>query len=156
MNSPPYSQQHQQQGCPSQQIHGQPSHVGVPPQYAYPVHPQGHHYHPAGGYPSYPTYPQPMLMYPSARSSTHPEHSPSISSPVGPGGGVKRKRAKSRVGDSHGKSGDRGSDDETGASGSDIPRVPSAQQPHPIADLKKRTKTVSYPYMPWAIFHVLL
>lgn len=141
MNGPPYSQQHQQQNYPPQQMHGQPPHVGVPPQYAYPVHPQGHHYNPAGGYPSYTTYPQPMVMYPPVRSSTHPEHSPSISSPVGPGGGVKRKRQKSGVDDSTGKSGDRGSDDETGASGSDIPRVPSAQQHHPIIDLKKRTKT---------------
>ncbi|KAF9448024.1 hypothetical protein P691DRAFT_705734 [Macrolepiota fuliginosa MF-IS2] len=150
INGSPYSQQHQQQGYQQQhpqQMHGQPPHVGVPPHhphYAYPMHAQPHQYPPAG-YPSYATYPHPMVMYPPPRSGAHPEHAQAIPSPmISSGGAGKRKRGKSLPGESLGKPGDKGSDEETGASGSDIPRGPPTQQPgapQSIVDLKKRTKT---------------
>lgn len=87
-------------------------------------------------------------MYPQARPGTNPEHPQAMPSPMmSASAGGKRKRGKSVLGDSMGKAGEKGSDEETGASGSDIPRVPSAQQsqaPQTIVDLKKRTKTVSH------------
>ncbi|KAF7778524.1 transcriptional regulator family: Fungal Specific TF [Agaricus bisporus var. burnettii] len=116
MGGSPYSQQHQQGGYQQQhtQVHGQP--------------PPPHHYGPPG-YPSYSAYPHPMGI-----------PSPMMSASAG----GKRKRGKSILGESMGKAGEKGSDEEGGASGSDIPRVPSAQQsqaPQTIVDLKKRTKT---------------
>lgn len=147
INGSPYPQQHQQQPYqqqPPQQMAQQPPQVGMPshhPQYPYAMHPQP--YHPAG-YPPYPTYHQPMVMYPPPRSAPHPEHPQPISSPMmSASAGSKRKR-KSLPGETLGKSGEKASDEEAGASGSDIPRSSSAQQPQAqqaLVDLKKRTKT---------------
>lgn len=62
------------------------------------------------------------------------------------GAAGKRKRGKSLPGESLGKA-EKGSDEDTGASGSDVPRAPSTQlpqAPQSIVDLKKRTKTVGF------------
>ena len=126
-----YSHQHPPPQPPPQQ--GSPSGPGMsghpPPQY----YPMGH-YPPGYGYP----YPQPMVMYqPPPRQSVPPETPHPNPSPVMASAGSKRKR-KPESG--HRKAAEKGSDDDTAASGSDVPRV--QQQAQTIVDLKKRTKTV--------------
>ncbi|KDR73617.1 hypothetical protein GALMADRAFT_269832 [Galerina marginata CBS 339.88] len=132
VNGSPYGQhpQHPQHGQPINP--GAPGMAGPPPQYAYPMHPNPYS-HP--GYSPYGQYAHPMMMYPPRQSmppdTPHPDSSAAVS-------GSKRKR-KSESGRSKGA--DRGSDDETGASGSDVPRQTAAQQAQAAVDLKKRTKT---------------
>ena len=134
-----YSHHPQHPPQPPQQ--GNPSGPGMsghpPPQY----YSMGH-YPPGYGYP----YPQPMVMYPQPplRQSVPPETPHPNSSPVLTSAGTKRKR-KSEGG--RNKGAEKGSDDETAASGSDAPRVQTSQQPQTIIDLKKRTKTVCHLYL---------
>ncbi|KAF8163606.1 fungal-specific transcription factor domain-containing protein [Crassisporium funariophilum] len=141
INGPPYPQHPQHPQHPQQ--HGQPINPtgpgmsGHPPQYAYPMHPNAYPHH---GYPAYPQYAQPMMMYPPPRPSVAPDTPQSGPSPVMASAGTKRKR-KSMPEGGRGKGADRGSDDDTAASGSDAPRQTAAQQAQAIVDLKKRTKT---------------
>ncbi|CAA7271448.1 unnamed protein product [Cyclocybe aegerita] len=141
MNGSPYGQ-HPQHPPP----HGQPMNPGQPmsphpppPQYAYPMHnPYPHH-----GYPPYAQYPQPMMMYPPPpRQSLPPDTPQPDPSASASTTGTKRKR-KSMTEGGRGKAAERGSDEDTAASGSDAPR-PSAtpqQTSSSVVDLKKRTKT---------------
>jgi hypothetical protein len=120
-----------------QHPHGQPLNPTAPPMsghphqpYPYPMNPYGHGYPPPYAHPQY----QPMMMYPPPRQGI-PEAPMPESSASGMSTGGKRKRKH----DSRG--GDRGSDDETGASGSDAPRQTMSHKQAAV-DLKKRTKTV--------------
>ncbi|KAF9053044.1 fungal-specific transcription factor domain-containing protein [Panaeolus papilionaceus] len=129
MNGSPYPQhpQHPQPPNPQHPSSMSPHPPPMHPQYAYPMHPG--YSHPYPPYPQYP--PQPMTIQPE---TSVPDHTaPSVS------GNNKRKR-KTGADSVRGKGNDRNSDDETGASGSDVPRVPIPQT-QPTADLKKRTKT---------------
>ena len=127
---PQHPQQPPQQGNPSG-----PGMSGHPPPQYYPMG----HYPPGYGYP----YPQPMVMYqqPPPRQSVPPDTPHPNPSPAMASAGTKRKR-KSETG--RGKGADKGSDDDTAASGSDVPRVQTTQQQQTIVDLKKRTKTVCH------------
>jgi len=82
-----------------------------------------------------------MVMYqPPPRQSVPPDTPHPNPSPVMASAGTKRKRkSESR----RGRGAEKGSDDDTAASGSDAPRVQTAQQ-QTIVDLKKRTKTVCH------------
>ncbi|KAF8809045.1 hypothetical protein BYT27DRAFT_6532354 [Phlegmacium glaucopus] len=128
-----YSHHPQHPPQPPQQ--GSPTGPGMsghpPPQY----YPMGH-YPPGYGYP----YPQPMVMYqPPPRQSAPPDTPHPNPSPVTASAGTKRKR-KPESG--RGRGAEKGSDDDTAASGSDAPRVQTVQQQaQSIVDLKKRTKT---------------
>ncbi|PPQ91421.1 hypothetical protein CVT25_014309 [Psilocybe cyanescens] len=139
VNGSPYGQHPQHPPQHGQPINpGQPGMSGPPPQYAYPMHPSPYPH----GYPQYPPYPhQPMMMYPPPRQGMPPEHSHAESSAGLSTSGTKRKR-KSMPDSGRGKGADRGSDDDTAASGSDVPRQTAAQQQAlQAAELKKRTKT---------------
>ena len=133
----PQHPQHPPQPPPQQ---GSPSGPGMsghpPPQY----YPMGHY---PPGYP-YP-YAQPMVMYqPPPRQSVPPETPHPNPSPVQASSGTKRKR-KSESG--RRKAAMKGSDDETAASESDVPRVQTTQQQAQTMDLKKRTKTACHFYL---------
>ncbi|KAF9532200.1 fungal-specific transcription factor domain-containing protein [Crepidotus variabilis] len=136
MNGSPYGQH------PQHPPHGQPmnpqGHPPPPPQYGYPMHPGYGH-----PYPPYAQYPQPMMMYPPPRhdgqpDAPHPEPQESVSTT-----GTKRKRKSLSQGGRQVT--ERGSDDDTVASGNEVQRPPTAQAQHSqstsAADLKKRTKT---------------
>ena len=83
-----------------------------------------------------------MVMYPPPpRQSVPPETPHSNPSPVLASAGTKRKR-KSESG--RRKAAARGSEDDTAASESDVPRVQNTQQQAQSIDLKKRTKTACY------------
>ncbi|KAF8635521.1 hypothetical protein AX17_003906 [Amanita inopinata Kibby_2008] len=155
INGSPFTQQHHhhspypQQSSPPLNPNGPTTPIPPPPhhhnpQYAYPVHPSP--YAPPHGYPHYPQYPQPMMMYAPPRPSAPPDASHSVHSPSlqsAPAAGQKRKRRMGPEG-TRGKTGDKASDDETPASGSDITRPQQPQQqplPQPVVDVKKRTKT---------------
>ncbi|KAF9014087.1 fungal-specific transcription factor domain-containing protein [Cyathus striatus] len=142
MNGSPYSQQHQQQspyGAQPPPMHpGGPAMPHHPPPYGYAVpHPyQAHPYH---GYPQYAPQMVPVYAHGTPRQSAPPDTPQSAPSPVLPGAGGKRKRKSL---DNRGKGGV--SDDENGASGSDMGRGSSSQQQAmtpSLVDLKKRTKT---------------
>lgn len=139
----PHHPQHPQQHPQPPMGPGAPGMPPGPHQYApYPMHPNPYS-HP---YPGYPQYPPQMMMYPPPRQGgiPEPQHQEPQSAPV-QGAGNKRKRKGADAGRS--KAGERGSDDETGASGSDAPRqtLSQKQQAQAASDLKKRTKTVRPP-----------
>ncbi|PFH51749.1 hypothetical protein AMATHDRAFT_74779 [Amanita thiersii Skay4041] len=148
INGSPFPQQHHHPNYPPQASPPlNPNPPPIPPhhthQYAYPVHPAP--YAPPHPYTHYPQYPQPMVMYAPPRPSVPPDTpqsvpSPSLASPSA--SGQKRKRRTGPEGSR--KTGEKASDDEAGASGSDINRAqqpPPQQQQQPIVDVKKRTKT---------------
>ena len=90
-----------------------------------------------------------MVMYPPPpRQSVPPETPHPNPSPVMANAGSKRKR-KSEGGR---RGADKGSDDDTAASGSDAPRVQTTQQAQTIVDLKKRTKTVCHFFLKFVWF----
>ncbi|KAF4615237.1 hypothetical protein D9613_002634 [Agrocybe pediades] len=138
-NGSPYPQHPHPQHPPQ---HGQPMNPAGPPMaghpppqpYPYPMHPNPYSHY---AYPPPPQYAQPMMMYPPRQpmpsDASHPESPGTV-----PSAGGKRKR-KSEGG--RGKGADRGSDDDTAASGSDNTRLNAAQQAQAAVDLKKRTKT---------------
>jgi hypothetical protein len=136
----PHHPQHPQQHPQPPMGPGAPGMPPGPHQYApYPMHPNPYS-HP---YPGYPQYPPQMMMYPPPRQGgiPEPQHQEPQSAPV-QGTGNKRKRKGADAG--RGKAGERGSDDETGASGSDAPRQTLSQKQQAAqaaSDLKKRTKT---------------
>ena len=111
------------------------------PQYAaYTVHPSA--YPPPHPYSHYPQYPQPMMMYPAPRASVPPDTPQSLPSPSLPTASASGQKRKRRLDGSRGKAGDKGSDDEVGASGSEIIKTPQQLSQPSVADVKKRTKTV--------------
>jgi hypothetical protein len=81
------------------------------------------------------------MYQPPPRQSVPPETPHSNPSPVPATAGTKRKR-KSESG--RRKAAPKGSEDETAASESDVPRVQTNQQQAQANDLKKRTKTACY------------
>ena len=111
-----------------------------PPQYYFMSH-----YPPGYGYP---LYPQPAVMYQpplrqSAPDTPHPNPLPVMTS-----SGTKRKR-KPESG--RGKGAEKGLDDDTAASGSDVPRIQTAQlHTQAIIDLTKRTKRVCLFFYRWS------
>jgi hypothetical protein len=129
---PPYPQQQQYAPHPSPQMNpsgpGIPGHHPPPPhQYSYPYPPPPPHYHQPY------QYSQPMMVY-APRPSAQPETPQDPSSP--PQSAPPNKRKRKSTGD--GRKNDK-SDDENGASGSDMGAQQRAQA---IVDMKKRTKTV--------------
>lgn len=137
VNGSPYAQQpYPQHTSPSPS--SAPGHP-PPPQYAYPIHasPYPPHY--------YPQYAQPMMMYaPPPRTSgtpDTPQPGPSSAQESAANAGTKRKR-KSGPGYGRGKGTDKGSDDEAGASGSDLQTSSQQKSNAASLDMKKRTKTV--------------
>lgn len=138
MNGPPYGQHPQH---PPQ--HGQPlnpSGPPPPPQYGYPMHPGAYPH----AYPSYPQYPQPMMLYPPPRHEGPPDVLPVDPPESTSSTGAKRKRKSTSQG-GRDKGAERASDEDA-ASGSDIPRPSVTQQllQSSSSDLKKRTKTVRF------------
>jgi len=144
----PFTQQHHHhpsyppQSSPSINPNGAASHITAhAPQYAaYPVHPSA--YPPPHPYSHYPQYHQPMMMYPAPRTSAPPDTPQSLPSPSLPSASASGQKRKRKPDGSRGKTGDRTSDDEVGASGSDVTRTPLQPAQQPVVDVKKRTKTV--------------
>lgn len=81
-------------------------------------------------------------MYPAPRASVPPDTPQSLPSPSLPTASASGQKRKRRLDGSRGKAGDKGSDDEVGASGSEIIKTPQQLSQPSVADVKKRTKTV--------------
>ncbi|RDB21104.1 Acetamidase regulatory protein [Hypsizygus marmoreus] len=129
---PPYPAQHYASHSPPGPS-GQPVPAPHPSPHNYYTLPYAHHAYQPYQYPG-----PPMMMYSQPARPSAPPDTPQ--SPVSqmPAAASGNKRKRKSTGD--GRKGDKGSDDEAGASGSDMGRS-AAQHSQAMADLKKRTKT---------------